>query len=209
MSLHTCLRVLDVGAGDGWFTSELEDWLPQHAEIVCWDVNYSATDLKEVNNRTVEPPRSTFDLILALDVIEHVSDDSTFVTDQILSRAHPNTLIVVSVPAYQRLFSRHDELLGHYRRYDIRTLINLFEDNCSILERGGLFTSLIPARAVAVALEPARRSPPQGIGGWQHGKAITRMVTSALNADATLCRWGSRRQTFIPGLSVWLVCRLR
>ena len=38
-------RVLDVGAGDGWFAHELQRELDAGTEVVCWDVNYSGADL--------------------------------------------------------------------------------------------------------------------------------------------------------------------
>ena len=38
-------RVLDVGAGDGWFAQELLPDLGPTAEVVCWDVNYRSEDL--------------------------------------------------------------------------------------------------------------------------------------------------------------------
>lgn len=59
----------------------------------------------------------TFGLITALDVIEHVDDDLGLLRD--LRRAlRPGGHLLAAVPAYQALWSRHDEALGHRRRYD-------------------------------------------------------------------------------------------
>ena len=69
-------RVLDVGAGDGWFAGELGRDVAAAADIVCWDINYRsadlAADLPPGVARTAAEPAGTFDLVLLLDVIEHV-----------------------------------------------------------------------------------------------------------------------------------------
>jgi len=56
------------------------------------------------------------DVVLLLDVIEHVEDD---VATLCAARAGVGEggLLVVTVPAYQWLWSGHDEVLGHRRRY--------------------------------------------------------------------------------------------
>ena len=38
-------RVLDVGAGDGWFSESLLAELPDVEQIVCWDINYNELEL--------------------------------------------------------------------------------------------------------------------------------------------------------------------
>ena len=52
-----------------------------------------------------------------LDVLEHLSDD-----DRALSEVHrilkPGGALILSVPAYQHLWSAHDEALHHFRRYE-------------------------------------------------------------------------------------------
>jgi SAM-dependent methyltransferase len=58
-----------------------------------------------------------FDLIAALDVLEHVDDD--FASFRALGqRLRPGGHLFVTVPAYPSLWSRHDDLHHHKRRYD-------------------------------------------------------------------------------------------
>ncbi len=52
-----------------------------------------------------------------LDVIEHVEDDVGFVRDVVDGSLAPGGWVLVSVPAYQSLFSSHDRALKHFRRY--------------------------------------------------------------------------------------------
>ena len=66
-------------------------------------------------------PDASFDLVTALDVIEHVDED-----EAILREAYrvlrPNGLIAISMPAFQWLWSHNDELNAHKRRYSAREL---------------------------------------------------------------------------------------
>jgi SAM-dependent methyltransferase len=207
-------RILDVGAGDGWFAGELNRELAASAEIVCWDINYRSADLAaDLPNgvvRTADEPEGTFDLVLLFDVIEHVEDDAAFLDHSVLPHVNERSLVMVSVPAYQRLFSSHDDALAHHRRYSPRRLRERLAPRFDILARGGLFASLIPVRAAAVAREHiAGRSEVHGIGEWSAGAGVTRAVSAVLAADAGAGGWLAHRGVPTPGLSTWAVCRPR
>ena len=63
----------------------------------------------------------TFDLITCLDVIEHTPDDRATLPE--LRRVtRPGGWLLVTVPAYQALWSQHDEANHHFRRYSRRML---------------------------------------------------------------------------------------
>jgi SAM-dependent methyltransferase len=62
-----------------------------------------------------------FDLVTCLDVIEHTPDDRATLAE-LLRVTRPGGVLVATVPAYQSLFSAHDEINGHYRRYRAATL---------------------------------------------------------------------------------------
>lgn len=57
------------------------------------------------------------DVVLIADVLEHVEDASGFL-DDIISSMKPGGLIIITVPAHQILWSHHDVVLGHHRRYE-------------------------------------------------------------------------------------------
>jgi SAM-dependent methyltransferase len=205
-------RVLDVGAGDGWFAGELGRGVTAGAEIVCWDINYRsadlAADLPPGVVRTAEAPGGTFDLVLLLDVIEHVEDDAAFLDDAIVPLVGEGGAVIVSVPAYQGLFSSHDEALAHHRRYSPPRIQALLAPRFEIVARGGLFASLLPLRAAAVARERLSGPPDShGIGHWRGGPGLTRALEVALAADAGAGRWLAGRGVPTPGLSTWAVCR--
>ncbi|HEV2969964.1 MAG TPA: class I SAM-dependent methyltransferase [Pirellulales bacterium] len=65
-------------------------------------------------------------LVLMMDVLEHVPDDFRLFS-QISAAVRPGAYLLITVPADQRLWNRHDESFGHYRRYDRERLTQLWE----------------------------------------------------------------------------------
>jgi hypothetical protein len=209
-------RVIDVGSGDSWFATELVHDLPTQCEVICYDVHYTESDVAaplpaRVRRTTLPPLDEPGDLVLALDVLEHVEHDDTFVRDELRPLVAPDGVLVVSVPAHQRLFTSHDVALGHFRRHDSHSLRTLLEPSFHIVREGSLFTSLLAPRALSAVVERVR--PPRGAPSvdsvWTHGPVVSRAITGALGADAAIGRAFSNRRFRPPGLSVWAVCRPR
>jgi SAM-dependent methyltransferase len=117
-------EILDVGAGSGFFSrSLLKETNAQRA--TCVDIGYHQDRDetwcgKPINfRRTIGPCQA--DLVLAMDVIEHVEDDAALLSaycDLVPSGAR----FIISVPAFNFLWSGHDVFLEHYRRYTLHTL---------------------------------------------------------------------------------------
>ena len=115
-------HVLDAGCGSGRTLVELVRY---GGEVSGIELDTDAAELArrrglgEVQvGRLEELPwdDATFDLITCLDVIEHVPDDVAALVE--LRRvARPGGWLLVTVPAYQALWSHHDEANHHYRRY--------------------------------------------------------------------------------------------
>lgn len=208
-------QVVDVGAGDGWFAAELQRTTLPHATIICWDTNYTDDDLAvplhDGITRRVSPPATAADLVLALDVVEHVADDRTFVGSTVHSVVSSRGVLIVSVPAHQWLFGRHDVALGHHRRYSLRQLTDVLSEHFDIVERGTLFTTLLAPRAAGVLLErrstTAHEAVPESV--WRHGPVLSALVTAVLRTDIAINRLFTRIGIRLPGLSVWAVCRPR
>ncbi|MET0326341.1 MAG: methyltransferase domain-containing protein [Ilumatobacteraceae bacterium] len=203
-------RVLDIGAGDGWFAHELAPQLPGDATIVCWDINYRSEDLDAPTGanivRTAAEPEGVFAVVLALDVLEHVDDADTLIADQLVPTLADDGIAVFSVPAHPRLFSDHDRMLEHHRRYRPAQLRALVERHLHVVRSGSLFTTLVPPRALTVGLEHlGRHRDPTGVGAWSAGPLATRAVTAVLDADASLGLRLSGSGLSLPGLSTWAV----
>jgi len=67
-----------------------------------------------------------FDLIILADVLEHIKKDKE-VIEKLSNNLKHNGQILITVPAYQFLFSMKDITLGHYRRYNKTQILKLFQ----------------------------------------------------------------------------------
>ncbi len=114
------LRILDVGCGAGKTMDMLSDF------GTVWGLDMSKTALSFCKKRGFRKLRlgdaadtgfddSFFDAITLLDVLEHTDEDKTLrETGRILKKGG---YIIITVPAYQWLWSRWDEVLRHRKRY--------------------------------------------------------------------------------------------
>ena len=66
-----------------------------------------------------------FDLIILADVLEHIKDDFK-VINKLSKNLNKNGYLLITVPAYNFLFSKKDNILGHYRRYNKNELAKIF-----------------------------------------------------------------------------------
>jgi 2-polyprenyl-3-methyl-5-hydroxy-6-metoxy-1,4-benzoquinol methylase len=60
------------------------------------------------------------------DVLEHIEDDAG-AARTLRSIVSDGGTVILSVPALMNLFGRHDEDLGHYRRYSAKRLVSVLE----------------------------------------------------------------------------------
>ena len=92
-----------------------------------------------------------------LDVLEHVPDDRSLLL-QSLALLPVGGLLVVTVPADPRLWSQHDVVLGHFRRYTRDSLSALWQQqSVELLSLSGFNSLLYPLVRLARAL-PARQA---------------------------------------------------
>jgi len=116
-------RVLDIGCGVG---STLTAFHPRYA-CVGYDPSPDAIEFAKGAHPEFELHVGTaadaerdvagVDAVLLNDVIEHVPDDRPLL-EGVVGRMRPGATLLVTVPADMRLWSPHDERMGHYRRYD-------------------------------------------------------------------------------------------
>lgn len=206
--------LLDVGAGDGWFASQLVERYPT-LSVTCFDPGYGENPppghdrLRFIS----EEPAGRFGILTLLDVIEHVEDDTRLLGDS-RERLDPGGYLVISVPAWPRLFSRHDVALKHFRRYTpALARERLQSSGFEVLQGGGLFYSLLAPRSIGVMLERlrTRSQAPSGEADhaleWRGGRSSRRLIETALRADTRLSQLTAGMNLQIPGLSWWGLCR--
>jgi SAM-dependent methyltransferase len=205
-------RVLDAGCGSGRTLEELRDFGEVSGIELSPDAAAVARDRGNFDvriGRLEEMPwdDGTFDLITCLDVVEHTPDDRATLSE--LRRVcKPGGWLLVTVPAYQSLWSQFDEENHHYRRYVRGTLRWPAEAAGWSVERMTSFNSLLLAPAAAVRLARRHRRPSNNgeyttdlqIGpSWLNG-----VLERPLRIEA---RWLSRGRTLPVGLSLLGILR--
>jgi hypothetical protein len=145
-----------------------------------------------------------------MDVLEHIQDDHSFLTE-VLRKIPRGGLALVTVPAFQFLFSEHDVFLKHYRRYNRKQLLALLDSQGLRVEQCHYFyASLFFARFFQSLLQKKKRAVRhKGIGEWRFSEKhiITRLIRSVLSIDFYLCAFLAKLRVFPPGLSLLAVCR--
>ena len=126
------VKILDAGCGTGQMTKLLEGY----GEAVGLDLAPEAINYAKirgvknlVQGSITDPPfePGTFDLVVSLDVIEHVDNDMQILAG-LRDIVRPGGHLVVTVPAFQMLWSEHDEINHHKRRYRVPQLRHLVRE---------------------------------------------------------------------------------
>lgn len=199
---ETFNRILDVGAGSGFFSRHLLSTTPA-AQAMCVDPNYDQDTNESVDNKPLLFRRSAedypADLVLLMDVLEHVDDDVALLTHY--TRAlKPGTKVLITVPAFPFLWSGHDVFLEHRRRYTLETLRPVVKQSgLNIVNDCYGFGLLFP---LAAAMRMARRLKEPDQTPHSDLKVHHPLINAALKAICTLERPLMSNNTLM-GLSVF------
>jgi SAM-dependent methyltransferase len=93
----------------------------------------------------------TFDLVAALDVLEHVEDDVNSLA-ALVRLAKPGAAIIVTVPAHQILWGSHDRRLHHHRRYGRRQMRQIAHAAGAEIEFETAFNTVLAPIAIVFRL---------------------------------------------------------
>ena len=133
-------RILDIGCGTGGILKLMKkygavcgiDFSPAALEfskqsgcgcLVCSDVG-----------RHIPFKDNTFTAVTCLDVMEHLDNEGTLL-EETFRVCKPGGHIVITVPAFNALWSAHDEALHHKRRYTRRQMLRRIDRlNCSVIK---------------------------------------------------------------------------
>lgn len=217
--------VLDIGCGDTFVAEQLAADAPG-ATFYAVDTAFTPELVEHYRARlnprrilpfpsleSIEPPiASPASLILLMDVIEHIEDDRGFLKG-LRRRAYigADTRFLITVPAFQSLFSSHDAFLGHYRRYSNRTLRKVVEESgFTVIDIGYFFGSLLPLRLLQVLKERVLRIVPQqptsGLVTWHGSDTSASLLRDALTLDARVSMLLRTTGIRMPGLSNYAIC---
>lgn len=114
-------RVLDIGCGTGTMLTHLARYgdaegIDVDAEAIEYCHARGLTQVSQAPADHLPFDDSTFDLVTALDVIEHIDDDRGALCE-VHRVLRPGGTLLLSVPAYRFLWGRQDDINLHKRRY--------------------------------------------------------------------------------------------
>ncbi|HEY2011969.1 MAG TPA: class I SAM-dependent methyltransferase [Bryobacteraceae bacterium] len=133
--LRQAKHVAEIGCGNGVVQRNIEDTyglsvagfeliqlaleksVSRRSPLYCYDIHQRHPEFRE-----------HFDVLVMFDVLEHIADESAFLESVKFHLAKSGTLLI-NVPAHQFLFSEYDRAAGHYRRYSMRSLTRVVEQN--------------------------------------------------------------------------------
>lgn len=199
----------DIGAGDLFFAEGLKEYTEK--PIYAVDTGYVNVAYNENKIRLLKDvkniPFSKIDCIFLMDILEHVSDENRFL--ELVSRALKNNgTIIITVPAFQALFSTHDIFLKHFRRYSHKSLVSLLRKHDLYIEEGFYFyTSLLIIFFISISnLFFVKK---YDISSWRLSEKniVSIFIKNVLNLDFLLNRFLSVFNIMLPGLSLCIVCR--
>lgn len=155
-------RILDVGCGAGLWFDTLEAF--GRVEGVEFDpiaVEQSGRWRDRIHLGELDTFRSDggYDLILMLDVLEHMRQPEALLRQSVALLA-PGGAMVITVPAFNWLWTAHDDLNHHVTRYTAAEIARLVRTSgLDIRERRYLFQSLILPKLFVRAKEALSGSP--------------------------------------------------
>lgn len=169
--------VLDIGCSVG---NNLAAFHPAHRAI-GYDPSADAIEIGRAQHPGMDLRVGEFDaaraaareadLVLLNDVIEHVPDDRALLAP-LVAGLRAGSILLVTVPADMKLWSPHDEALGHYRRYDPTQLTRAMSfDRLEPVLMSHFNSRLYPVVRAARTLTRRRRPSPDAALDIKHTAA--------------------------------------
>jgi len=148
-------RALDIGSGTGLNSVVLKEFAKQVSGL---DPANEAVRLSLIRVPDLKVMQESFpyvqlgqryNLITMFDVLEHIEDDALSLR-KLEELLMPGGVAVLTVPAFPILWSDHDRVLKHFRRYTMKSLRSVITANTSLaIQRMSYFNSLFFVPIVA------------------------------------------------------------
>lgn len=184
------LRILDIGCGGGVLLEELNSeheafGLEPNSEFAAQSAARERIQVATVE--TADYPSGSFDMVLILDVLEHL-DDPIDALRRARNWIAEDGLLIVLVPAFAWLWTRHDEINDHRCRYTRRQLkAQLKASGWRARKTRYLFAALIPPKLIQLGLGKLGRAritnDPKLPPGW-----LNSIAAFVLRADAAVAQ---------------------
>jgi hypothetical protein len=215
-------HIADIGSGDAYVLQQLQkkNIAGTYSAI---DTAYSDEILNHLKENSgqcdiyffktqqdFEASDKKADLFFFLDVLEHCEDDKSVLSSVIqYPSAGSEVKYMITVPAFPSVFSVHDKLLGHYRRYTRKQIMALCQhSNLTIVRSGYFFFSLLFVRVIQKVFEKKElKKSKKSIDNWGGGAVLTKFICAILWADFRVCYVLSGIGINLPGLSCYCICK--
>jgi len=200
------ISILDIGAGSGFFSHQLLAHTTA-ARATCVDIGYAQDRDELCAGKPLHFRRaiaaSDADLVLAMDVIEHVGDDASLMRPYV-ERVPAGARFVFSVPAFGFLWSGHDVFLGHHRRYTLAELERSIATFGLVLDWSHYYYGLVFPLAVATRVlervKPGQGSEPKS-QLRRHGTVVNATLSALCAVERPFMRANK-----LGGLTVFAGC---
>ena len=122
------IEILDFGSGSGTNLNMLS----QFGKVYAYEPHkptqkYLKLKFKNKKFNIISSiGKKKFDLIVLADVLEHLKNDKREIKN-LSQKLKKNGKFLITVPAFQLLFTKKDKILGHYRRYTLTELMSVFK----------------------------------------------------------------------------------
>lgn len=200
-------KILDVGCGTGQLLKELNDF----GECYGIDVSKEAVEFCKkrhlenikIGNATQIPYEDEkFDIVLALDVLEHIQDDKLAVRE-IKRVLRTGGKFVVFVPAFQFLWGKTDEINHHFRRYRMPGLVQELEGEGLHIIRKSYFNTALFFPVAIMRFFINKFNIPIRSENEIGGKVLNAILFFIFNIES----WFLRFFNFPYGVSIMIVCQ--
>ena len=214
--------IVDIGSGDAYLASQIAKRHPQ-SSVTAVDINYTPELMAGLtqqlpSNLVLTPSLETvasqkkIDVIILMDVLEHLEYPQELLIQILqLQGVSVKTNFIITVPAYQQLFSEHDRQLGHFKRYTRKQLDHLLKPLAIKKNKDGYcFNFLLMIRFFQVQKEKIfkrKNHVKTGVHNWKGNHFITGIITQLLWMEFKITWYLARIGVKLPGLSCYALCQ--
>lgn len=211
--------VMEIGVSSGFLLRELIERLPDHV-VIGADYTRGTLDtlapkvpgvpLLQFDLSRCPLPDSCADVIVLLNVLEHIDDHAAAVR-HLFRIVRPGGAVIIEVPAGSSLYDVYDKVLMHYRRYDMLALVDFLQRAGFVVERrshlGFVFYPLFYIAKRFNQFWYSRQPHPS------EQELVAMMISSSRNSSGVMGRlmnWESalRRRFYLPwGVRCLVTCR--
>ena len=217
----SCRVLIDLGAGDQFFDDAFLSAQPDCTAFAV-DLGYTpeiaaklktrvrSADRIRMSQRLEDSGAAEADLALMMDSLEYMEDDAACLKE-LAAYVKPGGYVVLTVPAFNLLFSSFDRSVRGSRRYNKKELRSVLGrvDALELETMHYFYTSLFIVRFIqkfsGMNIDPQHKV----ISGWPYGRKspITRAVKGVLDIDYRINALLGKAHLDLPGLSLFAVCK--